>query len=267
MEPREKLDQITALFQEGQADRAAADLGDLWREMGDPSGPWRPMRSSFLARLLARAAATGPGPRGIVAAIRDEVSPPQGPDPADHRAVREWCTLNIALNQADRTLSWLDRVESDPAALESLKPLAGFIPYILRQAGRWPDMARWFPSPVGSIRHAYAVADGWLGRLGDDSSRHAQTIRAFARDRAALVYASMLAAGRDADAIAAAEAGCTLDPEPSRLRETMVQVAARDAGQARAHQLVWLDSSGNRGEQVMELRERVVSMLQQPAGE
>lgn len=262
MDPRASVEEVRAMFDDGRADEAAAALADLWRGMADPAEPWRPMRSSLLAGLLARAAAAGPTSRRSIESLRQESSPPQGPDPGDHIAVREWCTLNIALGQADRTLSWLDRVESDPAAMQLLRPLSGFIPYILRQAGRWADMARWFPNPAGAIRQAYSVAASWLQRLDADSAHLEPTIRAFARDRAALVYASLLAAGRDGDAVAAAELAASLDGEPARLRSVLVTTAVRSATQARPHQLDWLAAAGDRGEQAMELRERITELLQ-----
>lgn len=264
MDPRERVSHIRSLFDDGNADEATRELVDVWGAMGDPSEPWRPMRSSMLAGLLTRAAAAGPEPRRSVEALRREVAPAHGPDAADHFAVREWCTLNIALGQADRSLSWLDRVESDPAALANLRPLAGFIPYILRQAGRWPDMARWFPDPIGAVRHAYATADSWLRRLDVDSQHLATTIRAFARDRAALVYASLLAAGRDAEALRAAEAAAGLDPEPDRLRTILIATALEQASQARPHQLQWLSAGTDRGERALELHEAVTAALARP---
>jgi hypothetical protein len=261
MDPRARLDDIRGLLEAGESDEAAGALVSLWGEMADPSGPWRALRASLLARYLARAAASGPDARARIVALRSEVSPPEGPDPGDAATVREWCTLNIVLDQADRTLSWLDRVETDPEAVARLRPLAGFLPYILRQAGRWPDIARWFPDPGRSIRAAYGAARAWLEQHPGAPAAVVSALRAFPRDRAALVYAGLLAAGRDEEAESAAELALSLDEDGRQLRLKLVSTAVEEAGQARERHLLWMASEEDRGEWAMELREKVVAAL------
>ncbi len=261
-EYRERHGAIRGMIDDGLLDAAGDLVESLWEDLGASGGMLRGGRAALLAGLLARLMRESDAMRRRVARWRDSAGGAEGPPPGDLDLVRDWAGLNIVLGDSGRTIEWLLRMESDPRSLAVMFPLRGLFTQILREAGRWADLAKWFPDPVMAVRGLHANVQGFLRQaespaLGWSPQRAAEVAAAYFRDRCATVYAALLAGGRDAEAAQVADFASSLDAQPTAMRMALLAMAVSDAGQARQEHLRWLDESGDRGEMALELREKV----------
>lgn len=265
MDIRLRLATISAHIDEARSDEAAADILSTWEELARMGGAARGLRAGILAGVIRRCVESWPATRQTFADLRDGLSADDGPNTADPHSIRDWTGLNVALGQTDLTLAWLERAAQDPADWEALQPLRGFLAGVLRDAGRWGDVAKWFPDALGAVREAHAATEAFLSRAANAppqwTDHAARLVRAYFRDRVSMIYAGLLAAGREADAAAAADLACRIDPHPSALRLKLISTAVEEAGQPRMMHLEWLQRATDRGEWALELREKVEAGL------
>jgi hypothetical protein len=132
---------------------------------------------------------------------------------AFHRATSsrsDWIFLNRLLGDNVRMLVWFDGVKEDNAlqvVFEYLIPL----PSILEQEGRWRDLGGLYRKPLDRLRHDFYHRNDMLS--GHNDSGHADELgRAHFRERARILYKSLLAADRHTEAAAVAGAARQLDP-------------------------------------------------------
>lgn len=265
-EYRERHVAIRGLIEDGLLDAAGDMAASLWDELGASVGMLRSGRSALMAGLLARLARESEEGRRRVSRWRDSAGGAEGPPPGDLDLVRDWAGLNVVLGDSGRTLDWLSRMEGDARSLAALFPLRGLFTQILREAGRWADLAKWFPDPLAAVRGLHGNVQGFLRQaespaLGWSPERAAEVASAYFRDRCATVYTALLAAGRDREAAEVADLSASLDSQPGAMRMSLLAMAVSDAGQAREEHVRWLDESGDRGEMAMELREKVNQRL------
>lgn len=265
---RERQIAIRGMIDDGLID-AAADLAQsLWEDLEHAGGMLRAGRSALLAGVLARLSRESDTARSRISRWRDQAGGEEGPPPAALDIVRDWVGLTVVLGEPGRILDWLSRMEREPRYLADLLPLRGLFTQILREAGRWSDLAKWFPDPQSAIRGLHANVQGFLRQAESPTmnwspERAAEVASGYFRDRSATVYAALLAAGRDAEASHVADLAASLDSQPRAMRMALLAMAVSDAAQPREEHLRWLDESGDRGELALELREKIARSLGQ----
>lgn len=274
---RRRLREAHALVDAGMTDAAVDATLALWSGLDAATPQLRTSRAAFLAGLISSLVRDSSRARELFAQVRDRAGGPEGPPLGDAATLRDWVGLNVALGQPERILSWLDRIQFedvDPAATESpwgegsaLTAMRGFFTSVLREAGRWEDIARWFPNPIRALSTFHANTLAWFERASagawagwfEGSPREIAT--AYFRDRAALVYASLLAAGREDEARDVAKMSASLDRDPVAMRVSLVFLAVAHAGQARPEHLEWLREAPLDDERATDLRAHTARLL------
>jgi hypothetical protein len=192
------------------------------------------MRASTMVIYGTQLAEDYPPAREAFCRLRSQAGPAAGPAPAEERALTEWIVANTLVGEDDRTLRWFEEARSDAAASALVRSVDFLLERLLLERGRWADLAVFHPDALTSLARFARVLEP-PAEPGLTSGQR-QVVEEFSRDcfrtNVSRLYGAMIAAGRDGDASAVADAARRLDPAPE-LSVALTQ-AACDAGHARS---------------------------------
>jgi tetratricopeptide (TPR) repeat protein len=186
----------------------------LWENMAREVPAMSAVRSSYLASRIRQLNVRYSPARERIAELRDEAE-------ASNR--HDWIVLNETLDEDQRTLDWFDSIKSDPQRLRELHGSMYQLQELLISKGRWDQAGKLYSDPLGEIRHWQQMAT-ILKQHGEDYNPFPE--------KASLIYASLLAAGRDAEANQVAAASLEIENTPN-MRHALLKQAV-EANQFRA---------------------------------
>jgi tetratricopeptide (TPR) repeat protein len=193
----------------------------LWQNMAKLVPAMVGVRGSFMSSDMENLAEKFPPAKARFQQLRDE---------AEKNELDDWVTLNEVVGENDKTLGWFDKYKNDPAQAQRLRNISFKLEPLLVSKGRWADAALLFKDPMAALHEKYKFAQL--------VAQQAKDLNPFPKE-ASIVYACLLAAGRDAEAEKVATESLQLENTPE-MREQLV-FAASDAGQLRPAQQAWLD--------------------------
>lgn len=231
----DRLDAANELVKQGRYDEAARAFEWLWHNMERIEPGMSGVRVSFMAKNMEDLIAKYPPARTHFEKIRDEsagLAERSIAASSEHRF--DWIVLNEILSEREGTLAWFDGVKDDERYASVLDQVAARLIPLLRAHDRLPDIGRIYKDPVARLRGIYAdfqppphiAADPYpdpdprlepasvslmreaLRKILDDLPKHVI-------EEAALMVASLLAAGRDLEADAVEREARKLDPSES----------------------------------------------------
>lgn len=237
-------------------DTAAADAYVwLWKNMLKHDSAMVGVRGSFMAGEMEQLAADSEAARKKFTTLRDDTEQqlkdnPQRGSPRSFPNLRsDWIQLNAMLNDDDRTLAWFDGSKTMIAKHGAWDSLSVHLQDLLIEHERWADLASMFSDPLKELNEQQQMRE-MSNRFAE--GEHADEMRQYhdqsLRETAGMLYASMLAAGRDQDAGKTADRAIKL-MDTGAMRVEMVTWALK-AKQPRDAQLEWLKQAGEAGEAV-----------------
>lgn len=237
-------DLASALFESKAFDEATAHYLWLWRHGRDRDEVWASDGFDYLWEELILLVDEREAAKGAIRELRDETAGRLKQN-VTWRDFDDWIALNDILGDTAETVGWFDRVKNIESSAEAIERHADTLEYALIEQGRWSELLRLYPDPVAVVNASRQEMEQAI-RMAREWGQDPQEMRVWyledVRDRAATMYAALLAADRDADAEKvlkiALEVDNTLDTKAA-IAETALQ-----AGEVRPIHKQWLAEVG-----------------------
>lgn len=260
MSMRERMDLARSLAQAGKDERATEEYAWLWENIVKEEPETTGVRGSLLAGEMEQLAAGYAPAKERFARFRDEAEARLKGEDKSWSNLDDWIVLNGVVGDQDRTLAWFDRVKNDAGSGKTLEREWFRLERLLEGRERWADVARLTRNPLAKVREANAqtrmmIRSAASGEDKQQADKGKATARRMFRDTTSQLYAGLLAAGREADAVRVAAEAVKLD-DTGAMRRTLVERALR-AGRVRADHMGMLQDAKRSGEPVDELLREV----------
>lgn len=185
--------------------------------------------------------------RAELLALRDEIAPAGDPS-------MPWIWLSAALGLDEDVADQLAGVGAD-----NLPNLYGAdVERILLKYSRWNELGLMLRSPAWDVAASFDDRDRWLGMRSRSAEDRAKVTLVF-RERAAILYAGCLVAGRDEEGGAIVRVMLDRD-DPGPVYLLLVETAIR-AGVARTQCRQWLRRAKELGQDTAEAEARLDDAL------
>ncbi len=189
----------------GKFEEALAEYHWLWEHMLEHDSSMSGVRRSFLASDIKDLIAEYEPAREVFRHLRDlaETRLKQAPD---WDTLLDWLKLNDMIDDPDATLAWVDRMLEDEDGIATLKHVEYAVRDTLIEHGRYDALGRLIEDPRLSLQRDLAIMQGasrsLVSAAMSEEARRASraTARRLFADRAAILHASLLAAGRSDEA-------------------------------------------------------------------
>jgi thioredoxin 1 len=261
---RARMDLARELQQAGKAEEAAEEYVWLWEHMLEHAPAMYGVRLSFMAGDMERLAKGNAGAKKKFTELRDKTGKALDGEKVDQESVSDWVVLNKIIGDSKATLSWYDRVKDQARWRPLVNRVSRDLMELFIAQKRWADVGRMYPDPIRELekedefRKMIPRREPPAGM--DEASRkmiEEMPSRMF-REKAARLYAGLLAAKRDGDAEKFAARARELDDSP-KMVATLISTAL-EAEQARKAHLEWIDAAKGDAA-VAGLKERVEAGL------
>lgn len=259
---QDRMSEARELIDAGRFEEATAEHLWLWRNIVKRQPSMIGVRGSFLASQMERLASEHAPAKTVFKGERDAAEDRLKGDAKTFEDLDDWIVLNDVVGDQDRTLAWFDRVKADPDVGPTFRRVAFRLDRLLESRGRYADMGLIVDDPVRELNQAAAMRRVVppMPNLDPETKRRLENMHAtMFRDRAATLYAAMLAGRRDEEAAKVARAAVTAD-DTGELRAALVGKAL-EAKAARKDQLRLLDDAQTKGADVQDLRTRLQAAL------
>lgn len=225
-----------------QADRnaeAADEYVWLFENMTRIQPSMSGVRVSYLTSDMQRLASGDETAKTKFTALRDKAHERMTGKGKRIEDLQDWIVLNEVIGDEQATLAWWDRAKDKPGAAKALERVEHHIVPLLEAHERWADMGRLLERPLEKLaddaRTMKMMADTTgMGGMGDpqaDAEMRKQMLEyahGHFRESAGRMYASLIAAGRDAEAAELAEQAMKTDPaDPELMGQELVRTAIR----------------------------------------
>jgi thioredoxin 1 len=235
-----RVELARALVQAKEFDEAATELTWLWENAVKVNPAMQGVRIAAIGPLIQDLAAENEPARTTFTKIRDNTETRLKADNKTWEDLIDWLVLNDAVGDPDRTLAWFDRIKGDPESAETLERMGMRLEPMLLQRNRLADAACLWRDPVQHLKQERAMFAFAL-KMSDPGSGESEELKQAFRPPAAMLYAGLLAAGRDKDAERVATEVMKTDNGPG-MKAALVS-AALEANQPREVHLFWAEES------------------------
>lgn len=250
---------------QGKAPEAAKRMETVWKDMKRQDPMLLGGSTPIVVEIITAAARKHPDMREKFRALRDESAHKFEHMGRQYPELASWIVLNGVIDESDRTLSWWDRVRTQPhVAKDVLLRLRPWLEPLLESNGRLGDLAVTIDDPAPLVRREYDSFRAAIRR--DTSELNFRVARDVFLNRHGKHYASLLLAGRERDAKRLATEAMTVDHSAEMV--VCMVTAAMDHGKLSKQHLDWLSAIGKSDELVESLKKRVQEELarsQEPA--
>jgi hypothetical protein len=190
----------------------------LWHNMVRLDPGMSGVRVSFMAREIETLVTIHKPARRRFEEIRDRAARAADAIPTSGELRHDWAVLNRVLGDDDRTLLWFESVKRDPDAGDVVRACGCLLIDLLKARRRWADVGRLYRDPLKELASLHkihqAMPIGMMSAMVGEQTvtRMREVTAAQFRTGTAELYASLRAAGRDADAKAVHAEALRLDP-------------------------------------------------------
>jgi thioredoxin 1 len=215
---------------------ATEEYAWLWEHVLEHQPAMVGVRGSYMLTEIAKLIADSPQTRERFAALRDEIGTDGAPTTATSRQVTEWLDLSLTLGDDEMVSRWFDaNVELIEVRAENDAALRTRLVRFLTARGRWADASRLFREPLAILRARHERLEVVRGHdaasaTDDMRPRMIASLEGLLRRDAAVMFASLRVAGRDAEARAVVDEVKRLCPGADT--EAVLAETARVAGVA-----------------------------------
>jgi thiol-disulfide isomerase/thioredoxin len=217
-----RLNVAQALLRGGRYDEATDELAWLWGNIARVEPGMDGVRVSFMAGDIEQLVGEHPPARDRFTEIRDRTTALADAGAAAALQARlDWMVLNEILGDPDRTAHWFDGVKDDPEYAPLLEQVAHRLIPLLRARDRLEDIGRLYKDPVAHLVRNHQMTQPPSGVAAgpevpegvpaDVLDKIRGMLAQRFREDAALLLASLRAAGRDTDASAVEREALRLD--------------------------------------------------------
>lgn len=188
--------EVKARFKHAERTMAAGDNAAatteyiwLWQNVEKESPEMVPVRATLVAQRLSELYRNYAAARGQLDELRAAAR-------ANDRTA-DWLMLNDVTGHQDDTVKWFDSVKNDPGKKDLIDQMGPALIDLLVEKGRWADVGKLWGNPTAELQARHE----WAREVHDNASDHPNLFP----KQAALIYASLLAAGRKDEAAQIAE--------------------------------------------------------------
>jgi hypothetical protein len=222
-----------ALASSGRNDDATNEYVWLWEHVTEHAPAMVVVRGSSMLMEIGRLTNEYPPARERFARLRDAMGDGVAAT-ATSEQIADWVALTTTLGEADRVLAWFDANSGIVATRPDLEAILRLrLAPVLKERGRWADIAKLFVDPLATLRESCArLEQGRKMALPPEAEamrpEMIQMLTAMIAEDAGLIVASLLAGGHDAEAREAVEE--VRRANPGAETEEVLLDAAKNAG-------------------------------------
>ncbi len=202
---RARMQYADALRYAGKFEDALAEYRWLWEHMLEHDASMGGVRRSFLAGDIKELIAEHEPAREVFRHLRDQAEARLKKAP-DWDTLLDWLKLNDIIDDPSATMAWVDRMLRDEEGIATLARVVHAIRDTLIEQGRYDALGRLIDNPHEAFEHDLALMKGssrsLIAAAMSEETRRATrtTARRLFADRAAILHAALLAAGRPDEA-------------------------------------------------------------------
>lgn len=241
-----RMDLARTLSMQGKGAEAADEYVWLWDNMLAHAPSYYGVRLSFMVGDMERLASANKDAKAKFTVLRDKLTKSIDAERVATDQLVDWVCLNKVIGDTAATMAWYDKVKDQARMRPLMAHIERDLIPLLVEKKRWADVGKMYSRPLEAVEQKIAFNKMMLGDRfpgGDEQIRKEQrqfSIRNF-QEEVKVVYAGLLAAGKDADATKVADLARTHDKSPDMVSELVS--AALEANQPRDEQKAWLDSA------------------------
>lgn len=256
---RDQFVLVATLLNRNMIPEAAERTLVLWDGLADYRNAVVRQPDAQIVELLAQFAMGHPPTRQALQTRLMQYQSDVDAGKADLRRIEEWILLSSILNQPAAPVAWHDRLAADEANREQLAAVGPLLEPLLVGRNRYADLGRLYPDPAARVHELVQyeqaiVADPEMA----DNERGRQMAHLFFVSAAANLYAGVLTAQREQEAVAVSDAAVAgFGPDAA----VFLVDTALSAGQPRQVHRQMLAAVTSHDDQVNALRSRLDTVL------
>lgn len=241
-----RLQKARTLIQNKKLDEATTEYAWLWQNIPSQDPSMNNLRTSLLAAEMTQLASAHAPARASFAKLRDALDASVQQNAASPEQFHDWFVLCTVVGQDERCVAWFDANKDVSGAGQLIDIVSTRLQPMLATRGRWADMGR-----LVDVQAFLTLRDrAWDRALPaglDERAKNAMTEAShrFVRSEVGLVFAGLLASGRDRDADRV-RTWILGKLDDAQSRRVLVR-SALDANQARVDHLTLLDEADAKG--------------------
>jgi thiol-disulfide isomerase/thioredoxin len=236
-----RLNHADSLARSGKAAEAADEYAWLWKNMLDYNPAYHGVRCSFMASDMEKLAGRDEGAKRTFTKLRNETAKAIEGEKVDKDDVVDWVILNRIIGDPKATLTWYDRVKGQARWRSIVLRVVRELAPLLIAEQRWADIDRLSENLVEELKQRRETVpdEASLAGLSEEHRNEIKDLpNEIFRSGAQVLYAELLAAGRDEHASRLAAKAREHDPSPAMIRALVW--AALGANQPRREHLDWI---------------------------
>lgn len=242
-----RLNLARSLAASGDIEEATREYVWLWENMLVHNPAMVGVRGSFMASEMQNLANESDVAREAFRALREKAAEALKREKVEYRELDDWIVLNKVIDDEKATLTWFDQAKEDPRWGGMMSMISFRLEELLLANERWADLGKLHRSPMEQLKRDHQMIAMFarfrpqVDGLTDEMQKELEDMphRNF-RDKAGVLYASLLAAKRHDVAEKLAQEARRLDGSSAMLH-ALVSTALR-ARQPRAEHLEWISS-------------------------
>lgn len=235
---KERLDIARELAAAGDHAGATEEYAWLWENMLDHDESMTGVRTAYLTHVMRDLAGEKPAAMEAFTALRDGLTERLKAGETSRENLTDWLVLNLrVLDDQDAVDAWLDRIWDRPTGKQTVRALSYLLYGWMAERGHWVRLGEVQLPAFGVVfekRSVRSMMRGVVHQL-EDAERVVKLLDERYADELAVYHAACLAAGRDNDAWAAADA-LLQDLDTPEAREALCRRALQ-AGAVRERHL------------------------------
>lgn len=262
---RDQFALLATLLNRDMIPEAAERTLGLWDKLDGYRNTTVRQPHAQLYELLARFAMRHPPTRQTLQTRLTQYQSDVDAGKADLRRIEEWILLSSILNQPGAPVAWHDRLAADEANREQLVAVGPLLEPLLVGRNRYADLGRLYPDPAARVHELVEYEQAIVaGPDMADNEQGRQMAHLFFVNAAANLYAGVLTAQREQEAVAVSDAAIAgFGPDAA----VFLVDTALSAGQPRQVHRQMLAAVTSHDDQVTALRSRLDTVLGPESGD
>lgn len=251
--------QLDENIQDKKYEDAVVTIQELWSDSNARDSMRQIGLAPELRGQLAAAMKGTPRAKGAIGAIRDSIEKQTGERSLEMIGqINDWLAFNGILGDDARSLAWFDRSKPESGGRANIEAAFSEVAPVLLRNGRGAEIAEVFPDASERLQKRYEAIASSVKSMGAADPKQAERVWMGFEALGGQVFAGFVAAKNVKEANMIAEQMLQAR-DTATMRVALVRESV-NAGVVGPGVKLWIDEAANSGEDVSELRARLVAL-------